>query len=63
MVVIVAPARAKELTISAVITRADGTVEDLGDIVRWHRNPFKRLKYRLVSGIKRAWKRLSHPRV
>jgi hypothetical protein len=54
MVVIVAPARAKELTISAVITRADGTVEDLGDIVRWHRNPFIRAWRNVVRLFARA---------
>lgn len=28
--------------VRAVVTRADGTVEDLGVIAYWHRNPFKR---------------------
>ncbi len=30
--------RPRERTLSAVITRADGTVEDLGAIAYWHRN-------------------------
>lgn len=33
---------AKEATLRAVITRADGTVEDLGVITYWHKNPLKR---------------------
>lgn len=33
---------AKEATISAVVIRADGTIEDLGLISYWHRNWFKR---------------------
>jgi hypothetical protein len=35
-------ARAKSSSISAVVTRADGRVEDLGIIAYWHRNPFIR---------------------
>lgn len=31
----------QETTISAVVTRANGTVEDLGDISYSHTNPFK----------------------
>jgi hypothetical protein len=33
---------AREMTISAVVTRADGRVENLGVISYWHRNPLKR---------------------
>lgn len=33
-------------TIRAVITRADGRVEDLGVISYWHKNPLRRLVYR-----------------
>jgi hypothetical protein len=33
--------------VSAIITRADGTVEDLGVISYWHRNPLRRLWWRL----------------
>lgn len=32
----------KESTLSAVKTRADGTVEDLGVIAYYHRNPLRR---------------------
>lgn len=30
---------AREIVITAIVTRADGTVENLGVISRWHRNP------------------------
>lgn len=33
---------AKESRISAVVTRADGSVEDLGVIAYWHKNPLRR---------------------
>jgi hypothetical protein len=36
-------AKARESRITAVITRADGRVEDLGTIAYWHRNPLRRL--------------------
>lgn len=39
---IFAKARVKESSISAVITRADGSVEELGTIAYWHRNPLRR---------------------
>lgn len=28
--------------VSAVVTRADGTVQDLGIVSYWHKNPFRR---------------------
>lgn len=31
----------------AVLTRADGTVVDLGQIGYWHKNPLKRLAWRI----------------
>ena len=36
----------KEATVSAVITRADGSTEDLGVISYWHKNPLRRLLWR-----------------
>jgi hypothetical protein len=33
----------KEQTVNAVVTRADGTVIDMGVIAYYHRNPLKRL--------------------
>ena len=43
----IVPSNAKEVQLSAVITRADGTVEHLGVISYWHKNPFKRIVWRL----------------
>lgn len=45
-----ATGRQVERSISAVVTRADGTVEDLGVIAYWHRNPLRRLAWRLRKG-------------
>ncbi len=52
---------AKEMTISAVITRADGRVENLGVIAFHHRNPFKRLAFRAHQIIKRITGAISWP--
>jgi len=41
-----ATGRPIEQSISAVVTRADGSVEDLGVIAYWHRNPLRRLAWR-----------------
>ena len=38
---------AKEIQFIATITRADGTVEELGVIDYWHKNPIKRIIWRL----------------
>jgi hypothetical protein len=40
-------AKVKEMEISAIITRADGTIENLGTIQYWHKNPLKRLLWRI----------------
>lgn len=40
-------APAKEATIEMIVTRADGTVENLGVVSYWHRNPIKRLAWRV----------------
>ncbi len=34
----------KSITWEAVVTRADGTIEDLGVIAEYHRSPWVRLK-------------------
>jgi hypothetical protein len=39
--------KVKQMEISAVITRADGTIENLGTIQYWHKNPLKRLLWRI----------------
>jgi len=41
------PAKAREASIRAVVTRADGTVEDLGIVSYWHKNPLKHWAWRL----------------
>lgn len=38
----------KEATLSAVVIRADGTREDLGAIAYYHKNPLRRLWWRLT---------------
>ena len=43
----VAQSNAKELQLSALIIRADGTVVDLGVIDYWHQNPIKRFIWRI----------------
>jgi hypothetical protein len=43
---------AKEIHLVATITRADGTVEELGVIDYYHRNPFKRLIWRFKKWLK-----------
>jgi hypothetical protein len=43
----VANINAKELQLSARIVRADGTVVELGTIDYWHKNPIKRIIWRL----------------
>lgn len=43
----IAPARAREGSIEATIIRADGTIERLGVVSYWHRNPFKRFAWRV----------------
>lgn len=43
MAQMIVPSNAKETQISAVITRADGTVEHLGVVSYWHRNHLKRI--------------------
>ena len=37
----------KAMELTAVIIRADGKVEDLGSIQYWHKNPLKRLFWRI----------------
>lgn len=37
----------KQIELVAVITRADGTIEDLGVVDYWHSNPIKRFMWNL----------------
>lgn len=43
---------AREATIEMVVTRADGTVENLGVVSYWHKNPIKRLAWRVKQLLK-----------
>lgn len=54
--------RAKYSSISAVVTRADGTVENLGVIAFWHRNPFLRIAGNLLIKIKELFNGRSRPK-
>ena len=40
-------AKVKQMEISARIVRADGSIEELGTIQYWHKNPLKRLLWRI----------------
>ena len=44
---ITSDAKVKQMEISAIITRADGTIENLGTIQYWHKNPLKRIIWRI----------------
>ena len=46
--------RVRKVEIAAVVTRADGRVEDLGIISFWHRNPLRRMAWRIGKGL-RKW--------
>lgn len=37
----------KSASIKAVITRADGSKEDLGTVAYWHKNPLRRMWHKL----------------
>lgn len=53
---LIANLKPTEMTIGAVITRADGRVEHLGTIAYYHRNPVRRWLWQLMHG-KRTEKR------
>lgn len=44
----------KQMTVEAKIIRADGTVEELGQIAEWHRNPLVRAWWKLKRLIKQV---------
>lgn len=44
---ITANAKACEMSVEMTVIRADGTIERLGTVSYWHRNPFKRLAWRM----------------
>jgi hypothetical protein len=43
----------KEVTIEAVVIRANGDREDLGTVAYWNRNPLLRVAYKLGQRIKK----------
>lgn len=45
--------KVKSVQLSAVIIRADGTKEDLGEIAFWHQNPFMRGIWKAKKAIRR----------
>lgn len=47
MSMIVANGKAREASIEVTVIRADGSIERLGTVSYWHRNPFKRLAWRV----------------
>jgi hypothetical protein len=47
MGVVKVPAQAKMVSVEARVIRADGTVEDLGTVAYWHRNPLRRLIHKV----------------
>jgi hypothetical protein len=48
---LVSQSNAKEIQLVATITRADGTVEQLGVIDYWHKNPIKQFIWKLKKFI------------
>ncbi len=49
------PVNVKVAEISLVVHRADGSIEDLGVVSYWHRNPIKRF----ASRVRQLYKRIS----
>ena len=47
--------KVREASISAVITRANGTVENLGVIAYHSQNPFKVMWFKLKKGVNKLW--------
>lgn len=51
---IVAREDLREAVLEAVVIRADGTREDLGAVAYYHRNPLRRLAWRLMNRTNRG---------
>lgn len=47
--------RVQEITWEAVVTRADGTVEDLGTVAYYHKNPLRRWAWAVKTYLRNAW--------
>jgi hypothetical protein len=54
----VCPAKMKNATLRAVITRADGTVEDLGEVSYYDSNPLKQLLWRAKYYVRTAIRKM-----
>lgn len=52
-----ASAKIKKATIEAVVTRSDGSVERLGVVSYYSRNPLKRWLWKLGQAVKRIAKK------
>ena len=50
---LVTNSNAKEIQLVAIITRANGQVEHLGVVDYWHKNPFKRLMWKIKRLLER----------
>lgn len=48
-------AHAREISLGIVVTKADGTVEDYGEVAYWHKNPLRRLLRPLTRRV--SWRR------
>lgn len=54
---LIAHMKPREITIEAVVTRADGTVERYGAVAYYHRNPLRRAAANLLIKLKRRFVR------
>lgn len=50
---LIANAKPTEITIEAVVTRADGRVERIGAVAYYHRNPLRRVAVNAFIWLKR----------
>jgi hypothetical protein len=49
-------ARPLRTTLEITIHRADGSIEELGVVGYWHRNPLRRLGFRIASLFRRVFR-------
>lgn len=43
------PVGVKEIRLTAVVHRADGSTEELGEVAYWHPNPFRRFWWNIKT--------------
>ena len=53
---------ARSATLTAVITRADGTVEELGTVAHWDSNPLKRWAWVITRSASRLFADFQGPK-